>query len=233
MYPIVHNAHIHPCGLVGLHTDAFSGDNASAHAEVLSTSVNTVFGDNERSGWHPVNGLCLAWPSATRVTDGRLPGHGSALLDRFEAALNETMQTNFWPSMSGGGLEQVGATVAVDELLLQSHEGFLNFFPVWPRDQGVPVSFSNLRARGAFVVSADLLGNGSIASPVSIMAEAGLPCRLLTPWPAETSHSPSFTVLAPDGATVPIVREKLLGEEIVWSFNTTKGSVFKLYRVFK
>ena len=34
----------------------------------------------------------------------------STLLDKFEAALRATMQPNFWPSMGGGGLEQVGAT---------------------------------------------------------------------------------------------------------------------------
>ena len=33
--------------------------------------------------------------------------------------------------MNGGGLEQAGAAVAVDELFLQSNEGFLSLFPAW------------------------------------------------------------------------------------------------------
>jgi hypothetical protein len=123
MYPIIHFSAIHPTGLVGLHSDAYSGANTTAHAELLNVARNTVWGDNERSKWAPVNGLCLAWPSATRVTDGAVPGQFDLLLARFESALNATMQPNFWPSMSGGGVEQIGATLAVNELLLQSHEG--------------------------------------------------------------------------------------------------------------
>ena len=89
MFPIVHFAGIHPCGLIGLHSNKLR---PTDHATVLATAIATVWGDNERSSWHPVNGLCLAWPSATRITNGSEPGHGTALLDRFEHALNVTMQ---------------------------------------------------------------------------------------------------------------------------------------------
>ena len=84
MYPIIHFSAIHPGGLVGIHSDVYSGNDTAAHAELLEIARNTVWGDNERSGWRPVNGLCLAWPSATRVTDGSLPGASKLLLDRFD-----------------------------------------------------------------------------------------------------------------------------------------------------
>ena len=84
MYPIVHFAAIHPGGLVGL----------GSSPEQLELAFNTVWGDNERSGWHPVNGFCLAWPSATRVTNRTM---APLLLDRFTAAVQATMQPNFWP----------------------------------------------------------------------------------------------------------------------------------------
>lgn len=32
----------------------------------------------------------------------------------------------------GGGIETVGAVLAVTEMLLQSYEGFIRLFPVWP-----------------------------------------------------------------------------------------------------
>ena len=152
MYPIVTHSPIHPCSLVGLHSNTIAPER---HRELLAEAVNTVWGNNERSAWHPTNGFCLAWPAATRVTNGSAPGHGTALMDRYEAALQTTMQPNFWPNMNGGGLEQVGATVAIDELLLQSHEGFIVLFPAWERGKGA-ASFSTLRTRGAFLVSAYL-----------------------------------------------------------------------------
>ena len=55
------------------------------------------------------------------------------LLDTFERALAATMQPNYWPSMGGGGLEQVGATHAVNELLLQARPALLGS---WDAFQG-------------------------------------------------------------------------------------------------
>ena len=159
MFPIIHFAAIHPCGLLGLHSNKLRG--SAQHEVMLATAINTVWGDNERSSWHNTNGLCLSWPSATRVTNGSAPGHGAALLDRYEHALNATMQPNFWPDMGGGGLEQAGAAVAVDELLLQSHEGYLVLFPAWERGVSA-ASFSTLRARGAFLVTAAIDAGGQV-----------------------------------------------------------------------
>ena len=44
-------------------------------------------------------------------------------------------------TQGGGGLEQAGASVAVDELLLQSHEGYLVLFPAWERGVSAGASF--------------------------------------------------------------------------------------------
>jgi len=221
MYPIIHFAPIHPCSSVGLHSDTYSGNDTRAHAVLLATAQNTVWGDNERSAWHPVNGLCLAWPSATRVTDGKLPGRAKALLDRYEAALHSTMQPNFWPSMNGGGLEQVGATVAVNELLLQSHETFLVFFPAW--GTGLAASFTTLRARGAFLVSASVT-TGGLVGPVTILSEKGAACTFLSPWAAAT---PPRVTLALAGGKVDVVATIVRGVS-VWRFQTTPGAAYEI-----
>eukprot|EP00051_Salpingoeca_urceolata_P007782 m.100454 g.100454 ORF g.100454 m.100454 type:complete len:1120 (-) comp15400_c0_seq2:5-3364(-) len=223
MYPIVHFAPMHPTSLVGLRSDVFSGNDTAAHAKVLQRAINTVWGDNERSQWHPVNGLCLAWPAATRVTDGAVPSHAASLLDRYEAALNATMQPNFWPSMSGGGLEQVGATVAVDELLLQSHEGYLALFPAWGK--GLSASFITLRARGAFLVSAQISADRVVASPVEVVSEAGARCRLLSPWVA--GETPVVTKVQADGSAAPVaVWAEAVRGVAVWAWDTTKGASY-------
>ena len=219
MYPIIHFSAIHPGGLVGIHSDVYSGNDTAAHAELLEIARNTVWGDNERSGWRPVNGLCLAWPSATRVTDGALPGASKLLLDRFESALRGTMMPNFWPSMSGGGIEQVGATLAINELLLQSHEGFLALFPAW--GAGAAASFTTLRTRGAFLVSASIDSTRTVAAGVRIVSEAGGVCRVLSPW----KDAPR--VVGAGGAAVA-VREETVRGVAVHAFDTEKGGAYRM-----
>lgn len=219
MYPIIHFAPIHPCNAVGLYSDVYSDNDTEAHTVLLAKAVNTVWGDNERSGWHPVNGLCLAWPSATRITDGAKPGHTAALLDRYESALNDTMQPNFWPSMSGGGLEQVGATVAVNELLLQSHEGFITFFPAW--GIGLAAKFTTLRTRGAFLVSASISASGVVGN-VTLYSEAGAPCTFKSPW-ASTPVVASLT-----GTVVPISATTTRGVAL-WRFVTSRNTTYVLH----
>lgn len=217
MYPIVHYSAIHPGGLIGLHSDVYSGNDTKAHAALLKVAQNTVWGDNERSNWRPVNGLCLAWPAATRVTDGAVAGASQLLLDRFESALNETMMPNFWPSMSGGGIEQVGATLAINELLLQSHEGFLVLFPAW--GAGSSAAFTTLRARGAFLVSAAIDDARNVAGSVHIVSEAGITCRVLSPW--------SGTPQVVDGAgNIVAMREQVVRGIHVHVFDTKQDGTY-------
>ena len=111
-WPIANLAPIFPTGQISL----------SSPAETLLLARNTVWMLNELTDWRPGNGLCLAWPPAARLADKHdpYPFNSSVLLDRFEAALHFTMNPNFWPDLAGGGLEQVGATQAVNELLLRS-----------------------------------------------------------------------------------------------------------------
>ena len=224
-YPIVHFAAVHPCGLLGLHSNTLGGP--TKQEELLDTAINTVWGDNDRTSWHPVNGLCLSWPAATRVTNGSAPGRGKALLDRYESALNKTMHRNFWPDMGGGGLEQAGAAVAVDELLLQSHEGFLVLFPAWERGDSA-ASFTTLRARGAFLVSAAIDASGEVLPGVEIHSEAGAVCNIVAPWSAVGSgrsrllvKSAGVAVAVKPGATVK-------GGSRVFSFETRSGETYRL-----
>lgn len=131
----------------------------------------------------------------------------STLLDAYESALRATMQPNFWPSMGGGGLEQVGATQAVNELLLQSYQGFLLLFPGWPI--GESASFTTLRAVGAFLVSASVDATGTV-SGVTVVSEAGQPCVILSPW--------GGAVLVVDSAGAQV--ETASAGEDKWSFQT-------------
>jgi alpha-L-fucosidase 2 len=79
----------------------------------------------------------------------------------------------------GGGIENIAGFLAVNEMLLQSHEGVIRFFPVWPKAQDA--RFGNLRAMGAFLVSAEL--KGGLVSGVRLQSEKGRACIVQNPWP--------------------------------------------------
>jgi hypothetical protein len=206
-WPIANFAPIHPTGQVSL-----SSDNATK-----KIARRTVWMINSHSDWHPVNGICLAWPSAARMADkhDNWPFSTDQLLLKFENALNKTMQPNFWPSMGGGGLEQVGATQALNELLLQSFEGFLRFFPGWPL--GEPASFVDLRTRGAFLVSAKVNAAGT-TSGIVVKSLAGATCTVLNPF------APNALAVRDQaaGAAVPV---RAVGGGR-FAFNTTQGGVY-------
>src|SRR5207249_267246 len=65
------------------------------------------------------------------------------------------------------------------EMLLQSYNGVIRIFPAVPRDWK-DVSFNNLRAEGAFVVSASR--EGGKVREVRIRSERGGTVRLANPW---------------------------------------------------
>jgi hypothetical protein len=103
---------------------------------------------------------------------------------------------------------------AIQEMLFQSHEGVLRLFPCWPRE--LDARFGTLRARGAFLVSAEL--KGGVAGDVKILSEKGRDCVVQNPWP---------------GKSVAVVRngakaETLDGER--WSLKTKPGEVLVLAR---
>ncbi|CDN31667.1 hypothetical protein BN938_1580 [Mucinivorans hirudinis] len=70
----------------------------------------------------------------------------------------------------------------VQDMLLQSHRGYIEIFPAIPSDWA-DVSFSNLRGQGAFLVTA-VQRNGVVDS-VEIISEAGGKLRLKTPIASE------------------------------------------------
>lgn len=74
----------------------------------------------------------------------------------------------------------------VQEMLLQSHNGVLRIFPAIPA-AWKNLRFENLRAEGAFLVSA-VMKNGRIEQ-IKIFAERGGPLRLLNPF-----HDQKFSV---------------------------------------
>lgn len=78
----------------------------------------------------------------------------------------------------GVWFENFALPVVINECLLQSYDGTIRLFPNWPA--GKDAEFHNLRAAGAFLVSATL-ENGKV-SGIRITSEAGSRLRIFLPW---------------------------------------------------
>lgn len=82
------------------------------------------------------------------------------------------------------GIEELNTIPdALQEMMLQSHEGILRIFPVWPRKSHPNAEFKGFRACGAFEVSASLV-NGTVGS-VSVVSHKGHSLKMDNPWPGE------------------------------------------------
>lgn len=191
-----------PVGIWGV----YPGGQVDAESEpgLVEIARNTLA---EADAWHSYNGFPSVYTAAVRV------GYPGAL-----ALLSETlardMSPNFYVHQGGGGIEVCGAIEAVNEMLLQSHRGYLHLFPAWPADR--PARFGRLRARGAFLVSA-ALREGAVGE-VAIESERGGACALRNPWPGA-----AVRVIDGQGASVPAVVSE---ERIV--FATEPGGRYRL-----
>jgi len=154
--------HIWPAGAICLDSDP----------KLLEIARNThaVLGR-----WRDYNGFPTYYTAAARV--GLDP---ELILARLREQLQHHSYPNLFVFYGGGGIECCSAVpTCINEMLLQSHEGVLRFFPCWPKDRDA--RFGNLRAYGAFLVSAELKG-GQVGG-VRITSEKGRTCTVLNPWP--------------------------------------------------
>ncbi len=74
--------------------------------------------------------------------------------------------------------ENFGLPVVVSECLIQSYDGTIRLFPNWPLEKDA--EFQNLRAVGAFLVSASLK-NGKV-NEIKVTSEVGGVLKMILPW---------------------------------------------------
>ena len=194
------------------------GATQTADKALLARAKQTVYAinDYQASPWANTNGFCLSWPPAVRVS-GR--ADAAALVARFAAAIRATTVHNACVRNKGGMLENIGATAAVNEMLLQSHGGVMRFFPVWDAPALGPASFTTLRAYGAFLVSAAVDAAGAVA-PVALASEVGGDVVFETPW----GGGGTPRVADGSGAAVPVATVSAG----VFSFPTSAGTTYTI-----
>jgi hypothetical protein len=157
--------------------------------------------------WIDLNGCNSFYPAAARV--GYDPVE---LLSRLRHWV-DTASPNGMRADNPHGSEQFSVVpCTLQEMLLQSYDGVLRFFPCWPKDQDA--RFGTLRARGAFLVSAER--KNGVVTGVKILSEKGRDCTVQNPWPsrkvrrladgvpAETLSGERFTFPTQPGQTIEL-----------------------------
>jgi hypothetical protein len=111
--------------------------------------------------------------------------------------------------------ENFAYPLVINEMMLQSHNGVLKFFPTM--DYYRTAEFHNLRARGAFLVSAAMDRGSTLWAQIEATVDGT--CRVRLPWP-------EYAVVVTDGQSGTPIRHRIEGEDIL--FHTAKGKVYRL-----
>ncbi|MFD0618626.1 discoidin domain-containing protein [Paenibacillus sp. GCM10027629] len=140
----------------------------------LQIARNTidVFGTR---AWSQINNFPRIFNDAVQ---SRYPA--DVVLGNMTNTIKAQIQPNLRISDGVHGVEKIGATEAINSMLLMSDQGVMKVFPNWV--SGKNASFVRLRAPGAFVVSAAYDGASNEAQSVIIKSEAGNRLTVASPW---------------------------------------------------
>ena len=129
--------HIYPASQIGFNSDE----------KLLKIAKNTYFINDRRLD---DNGSNSYLPAGARI--GVNPDF---LIEGIHQNIKEFALPNGLFRHHGGGIEHLTTIPAtINEMLMQSYEGVIRVFPCWNKKSDA--SFKNLRADGAFLVSAEL-----------------------------------------------------------------------------
>ena len=157
--------HIYPAGGIGL----------DSPPELLERARNQIRVMNR---WVDFNGMNSFYAAAARV--GYDP---NIILKEMRSMIEGIGAPNGMIPGNPHGMEHQSIVPnAIQEMLLQSHEGVIRCFPCWPKDQDA--RFGTLRARGAFLVSAGM--KAGVVRGVKIVSEKGRVCTVHNPWPGKS-----------------------------------------------
>ncbi|WP_110945895.1 discoidin domain-containing protein [Streptomyces avicenniae] len=151
---------IHPADYLGVTSDE----------ERRQIAIDTL---DVMNSWGNDNSFPKVFTQAARI------GYpAQSLIDRFVGVVEGELAANLRIRDPHHGIEKSGATEAVNSMLVQSHDGVVSLFPVWPSD--ADAHFNDLRLPGAFLVSSAL--KGGTVRYAEFTSEAGGTLKLANPW---------------------------------------------------
>ena len=172
--------------------------------ELLARARNQI---TVMARWLDFNGCNSFYPAAARV------GYDPEIILHKLRHWVDTASPNGLRADNPHAMEQLSVMpCTIQEMLFQSYDGVLRFFPCWPAGQDA--RFGSLRATGAFLVSAER--KGGVVTGVKITSEKGGACTVQNPWPGQSIR------LTRNGQTA----ETLAGQRV--SFATAAGEAIAL-----
>ena len=168
--------------------------------EIFPAAVRAGFSSKDGTGWKP-----------------------EEVLDGLAVSLLHLgcCDTNMLPYAPGGGVENVGVSRAVNEMLVVAPEGlFIELFPFWPAQE--TASFSTLRTKGGWLVSASKASG--VVSGVTIEATVPGTVRLVDPW-AGAAEAAATIACSPAPASPPVPITSAGGQQglLTWTMSVGQG----------
>lgn len=155
---------VYPCEVLNLRSDS----------ALLQTARNTIYyyGVSQKGFTHVMNELGLS-----AFVMGARTGFPPEILMEGLKELARTAGTNFLITDGHHCTEKAAVIETINSMMLQSVDDILYLYPCWIKK---PARFVRLRAKGAFIVSADY--DGQEVSGLKIYSEQGNPCKICNPW---------------------------------------------------
>lgn len=168
----------------------------------MRTSEGSTLSSSSSSRSHStVHQLRPAPPFAFTPTD---------VLNGIETQMQQYFGPNLLLYAPGGGIENIGITRAINDMLVQSMGGIeqpIQLFPFWPFDE--PASFRNLLVKGGILVSATYDNSTqTVVSPFTITVAYTFNnnpsnyVQIISPWYG--ANSPDTVQVTCGGSTVPV-----------------------------
>jgi alpha-L-fucosidase 2 len=169
--------HVYPAEELGLDADPKL---LKVARDTVESLVLIGAADSRRNPWRHFNWDCIFFPVTVRI------GYNPEVVWReLHSSIVEVGGPNGFRADNPHGLEKANTVPnTVNEMMLLSHENVLRFFRVWPRKSHPNARFRDLRAYGAFRVSAALT-DGEVVE-VRILSEKGRDCTVENPWPSKS-----------------------------------------------
>lgn len=195
--------HRHISQLIGLYPGTLITEKKQ-WLDAAKVSLN-LRGD-QSTGWAMAHRL-NAW---TRIKDGE---RCHSLL---QTLLHKGTLPNLWDTHPPFQIDgNFGGTSGIAEMLLQSHEGFIDLLPALPAVWNTG-SFAGIRTRGALSVS--LTWQAGVPGTVGVRSEGGKTCRL------RKAGVSAWQVTGPGGTQVASTFDKQTG---VLEFATVPGQTYQ------
>ncbi|WP_329080103.1 glycosyl hydrolase family 95 catalytic domain-containing protein [Streptosporangium sp. NBC_01469] len=134
------------------------------------TAIDTITAMN---AWGQDNSFPKVFTQAARV------GYpAQTIIDRLKQQITNRSVANLRIADGYHGLEKAGAIEALNNMLVQSWNGLVQVFPVWPA--GKSGAFHNLREKGGLVISAKRTGDA--VEYITVKSEQGGKLEIKNPW---------------------------------------------------